>query len=101
MRFESPVTDGGRIALEDLVLPSGETVPAGTVMVVSWSAANLDPAYFPDPLAVDLQRSPNRHIGFASGFHRCSGLPSRPDGDRGRHGGMASAHPRLQDQAGQ
>ena len=73
MRFESPVTDGGRIALEDLELPSGIKVPAGTLMVMSWSAADLDPEYFPDPLTVDLNRSPNAHIGFASGFHRCLG----------------------------
>jgi len=73
MRFEAPVTDGGRIALEDLELPSGETVAAGTVLGVSWSAANLDPKHFPDPLVVDLGRAPNPHIGFASGFHRCLG----------------------------
>ena len=30
MRFESPVTDGGRIALADLELPSGEHIAAGT-----------------------------------------------------------------------
>lgn len=73
MRWESSVTQGGRIALEDLELPSGETIPAGTHMTISWSAANLDPDYFPDPLTVDLERSPNPHIGFASGFHRCLG----------------------------
>jgi cytochrome P450 len=73
MRFESPVTDGGRIALEDLELPSGTKVAAGTLMIMSWSAANVDPQYFPDPLDVDLDRSPNPHIGFASGFHRCLG----------------------------
>ena len=73
MRFESPVTHGGRVALEDLELPSGAKVPAGTLMIVSWSAADLDPKYFPDPLTVDLDRAPNPHIGFASGFHRCLG----------------------------
>jgi cytochrome P450 len=73
MRFESPVTHGGRVALEDIDLPSGTTVPAGTLMVASWSAAGLDPKYFPEPLTVDLDRSPNPHIGFASGFHRCLG----------------------------
>jgi cytochrome P450 len=73
MRFESPVTDGGRIAMEDLELPSGTKIPAGELMVMSWSAANLDPKYFPDPLEVDLDRAPNPHIGFASGFHRCLG----------------------------
>jgi cytochrome P450 len=73
MRFESPVTEGGRIALEDLELPSGIKVKAGTLMIASWSAADLDPRYFPDPLSVDLDRNPNPHIGFASGFHRCLG----------------------------
>jgi len=73
MRFESPVTDGGRIAMEDLELPSGENLEAGTLMGMSWSAANLDAKYFSDPLSVDLHRSPNPHIGFASGFHRCLG----------------------------
>jgi cytochrome P450 len=73
MRFESPVTDGGRIALEDLELPSGTKVPAGSLMVMSWSAADVDPKYFADPLTVDLDRTPNPHIGFASGFHRCLG----------------------------
>jgi cytochrome P450 len=73
LRFESPVTDGGRIAMKDLDLPSGEFVAAGTRMHVSWSAANLDPDYFPDPLSVDFDRKPNPHIAFASGFHRCLG----------------------------
>ena len=73
MRYESPVTDGGRIALADLELPSGEHVAAGTYMAISWHAANLDPAAFDDPLTVDFERAPNPHIGFASGFHRCLG----------------------------
>ena len=73
LRFESPVTDGGRIAMKDLVLPSGEEIPEGTMMNVSWSAANVDPDYFPDPLAVEFGRRPNPHIAFASGFHRCLG----------------------------
>ena len=73
MRFESPVTEGGRIATEDLELPSGERISAGTLMSVIWAAANVDADYFPSPLTVDLRRSPNAHIGFASGFHRCLG----------------------------
>ena len=73
MRFESPVTDGGRIAVADIELPSGEVIPEGSMMGVSWYAANLDPEAFDAPLSVDLERSPNRHIGFASGFHRCLG----------------------------
>ncbi len=73
MRYESPVTDGGRIALADLDLPSGEHVTAGSKMAIMWHAANLDPDAFEDPLTVDFTRMPNPHIGFASGFHRCLG----------------------------
>jgi cytochrome P450 len=73
LRFESPVTDGGRIALADLELPSGEHVAAGCRMGISWHAANLDPEFFTDPLRVDFGRAPNPHIAFASGFHRCLG----------------------------
>ena len=73
MRFESPVTEGFRIVTEELRLPSGALLPAGSWAHISWSAANLDPDYFTNPLDVDLDRSPNPHIGFASGYHRCLG----------------------------
>ena len=73
LRYESPVTDGGRIALADLELPSGEHISAGSHMAISWHAANLDPDAFTDPLTVDFGRIPNPHIAFASGFHRCLG----------------------------
>jgi cytochrome P450 len=73
MRFECPVTEGIRIATDDITLPSGATIPAGSNMHISWSAANLDPTTFPNPLEVDLHRNPNPHIGFASGWHRCLG----------------------------
>ena len=72
MRFESPVTEGTRKPLVDIEL-GGEKIAAGTVCHVSWASANLDPAVFPDPLKVDLTRTPNPHIAFASGFHRCLG----------------------------
>jgi cytochrome P450 len=73
LRYESPVTDGGRIALADLELPSGEHVVAGSKLGISWHAANLDPEFFTEPLTVDFERAPNPHIAFASGFHRCLG----------------------------
>lgn len=73
MRYECPVVEGYRVATEDIDLPSGVRVPAGSWMLISWSAANVDPAAFADPLTVDFERKPNPHIGFASGFHRCLG----------------------------
>ena len=36
-------------------------------------AASLDPTEFENPLEVDIERSPNRHVAFAYGPHRCLG----------------------------
>ena len=71
-RFESPVTQGFRHATKDIELPSG-TLKAGTNAVLWWSAANVDSEAFDEPLEVRLDRQPNPHIGFASGWHRCLG----------------------------
>jgi cytochrome P450 len=72
MRFESPVTQGFRHVVDDVELPSG-TMTAGTNAVVWWAAANVDPNAFEDPLTIRLDRTPNSHICFASGWHRCLG----------------------------
>ena len=50
------------------------TVPAGDALTVMVGAANRDPAQFPDPDAVRLDRQPNRHLSFAPGVHACLGL---------------------------
>ena len=72
LRFESPVPQGFRQAQEDVEI-NGTQYPAGTYFIMSWPAINLDPATFTNPLEVDLQRSPNPHVVFASGWHRCLG----------------------------
>jgi cytochrome P450 len=72
MRYESPVPQGFRKAIEDVEI-NGVTYPKGTRFIVSWPGANLDPSVFESPLTIDLQRSPNPHVDFASGWHRCLG----------------------------
>ncbi len=72
LRWETPVPQANRTPLEDFEV-DGEVIPAGTNVTVLWAAANLDPATFENPLTVDLERSPNPHYTFASGFHRCLG----------------------------
>ncbi len=72
MRIQTPVVAGGRFATADFEI-GGEQVRAGDQLNVVWAAANLDDESFDDPLAVDFERAANRHIAFASGFHRCLG----------------------------
>ena len=40
---------------------------------MAMSAANRDPEVFSNPDELDLERSPNRHVGFGVGMHRCMG----------------------------
>ncbi|HXY91226.1 MAG TPA: cytochrome P450 [Acidimicrobiia bacterium] len=72
LRVETPVVGGGRHATADFEL-GGEQIRAGDRLRVLWAAANVDDGCFDDPLAVDFDRPANRHVAFASGFHRCLG----------------------------
>ena len=74
LRWESPVPSGvPRIATRDTELPNGAKVTAGTAVMVSYGAANVDPAEFPDAFDVRFDRQTNRHIAFGAGVHRCLG----------------------------
>ena len=72
MRFESPVHLGHRWITEDIEI-EGRRFQAGTKVMVVWASANVDPDAVADPLTVDLERDDMRHLGFASGYHRCLG----------------------------
>ena len=74
LRWESPVPFGvPRIATEDTELPNGHVVKQGTSVMVTYGAANVDPAECPDALDVRFDRDANRHIAFGGGVHRCLG----------------------------
>jgi cytochrome P450 len=49
------------------------SVAAGDKVVVSFLAANRDPAVFAEPSRFDLRRSPNPHLVFGHGPHFCLG----------------------------
>ena len=66
LRFVSPVQHFRRTATEDTVL-GDQHVRAGDKVVVWYGAANRDPAVFPDPHRLDLQRDPNPHLAFGVG----------------------------------
>ncbi|WP_241756233.1 cytochrome P450 [Actinomadura sp. RB99] len=46
---------------------------AGDMVMLPLAMANRDPRAFPDPRTVDFDRTPNRHIAFGAGPHRCLG----------------------------
>ena len=72
MRVHTPVVAGSRHATTDFDI-DGVAVNAGDELRVVWAAADMDPDVFPEPATVDFARPNNRHIAFASGFHRCLG----------------------------
>jgi cytochrome P450 len=51
----------------------GCPVKQGDIVQVSYGAANVDTAEFPDAEVVDFDRAVNRHIAFGAGVHRCLG----------------------------
>ncbi|MCU1401500.1 MAG: cytochrome [Acidimicrobiales bacterium] len=72
IRFESVVSFSKR-ASRDAIEIAGEVIPAMTTMYMLWPASNLDESTFHEPLEIDLLRSPNPHIAFGLGKHRCLG----------------------------
>ncbi|MBF6171930.1 cytochrome P450 [Nocardia blacklockiae] len=61
-----------RYATEDIEL-GGETIPAGSTVVVSLLAANRDPRRFDDPDTLDPHRKARGHLSFGHGVHQCLG----------------------------
>ncbi|MEU2060570.1 cytochrome P450 [Streptomyces sp. NPDC013455] len=63
-----------RIALEDAEI-EGTAIRAGDYVHVSYLAANRDPAVFPDPHRLDLERPVRPHMTFGWGGHHCLAAP--------------------------
>jgi cytochrome P450 len=72
LRVQTPVVSGGRFATADFEI-DGEKINAGDTLRVHWAAANFDADLFENPTEVDFSRPTNKHIAFASGYHRCLG----------------------------
>jgi cytochrome P450 len=52
----------------------GERFGENEIVACPSPAANRDPAQFPRPHEILFERTPNRHIGFGLGPHRCLGI---------------------------
>lgn len=72
LRWESPVTAVPRMATRDIEL-DGCPIKKGEHVGISIGAANTDEEAMPGASSVDLSRSPNKHLAFGGGIHRCLG----------------------------
>ncbi len=72
LRYLSVAKSFMRTALEDVEV-GGQTIEAGTTVVLSYNTANRDPERYPDPHMLDLGRDSGGHLAFGHGIHLCLG----------------------------
>ncbi|GAA4204329.1 cytochrome P450 [Streptosporangium oxazolinicum] len=72
LRYLSIAKQFHRVALEDVEL-GGQTIEAGTTVILSLNTANRDPERFPAPHRLDLRRRDGGHLAFSHGIHQCLG----------------------------
>jgi cytochrome P450 len=71
LRAYSPVSIAREVVADTEV--GGCPFKAGQMVLLSFAAANRDPAAFPDADKVLIDRAENRHAAFGLGIHRCVG----------------------------
>jgi cytochrome P450 len=73
LRYESPLQRGTfRITSESCTIGNC-TLEQGQQVSAVIGAANRDPEQFPSPDRFDVRRSPNQHLAFGAGVHKCLG----------------------------
>jgi cytochrome P450 len=72
LRWSSTNAYVQRIAARDVEI-AGKRVQRGDSVTLWNAAANRDPDQFREPDQFDLTRTPNRHLSYGSGIHRCIG----------------------------
>jgi cytochrome P450 len=74
LRYQAPQPGLARVATRDVKV-GGQTIRKGERLLLLWASANRDGAAFERPDDVVLDRTPNRHLTFGTGLHRCLGAP--------------------------
>jgi len=72
LRFEPPSPVQARLVTADVV-HHGQTVPAGSAMLLLNASANRDERRFDDPDRFDIHRQIKRHLSFGYSLHFCLG----------------------------
>jgi cytochrome P450 len=71
LRYYAPVTMGRKVIADTVV--AGCPVHAGDQTLLTFPAANHDPAAFENAHEFQIDRAKNRHVAFGLGIHRCLG----------------------------
>jgi cytochrome P450/ferredoxin-NADP reductase len=74
LRWATPLQLTARTTSREVTL-YGETLPAGSRVVLVTGAANRDDRQFDNPDKFDITRGRVRHVGFGEGVHGCLGAP--------------------------
>ena len=72
LRYEAPSPTQARYVTRDVDL-HGQTVPAGSTMIVINGSANRDDRKFPEGDTFDIHRRIDHHLSFGYGTHFCLG----------------------------
>ncbi|MFF3868736.1 cytochrome P450 [Micromonospora sp. NPDC001898] len=72
LRYLSVAKTFMRTALKDVEV-GGQTIKAGSPVILSYHTANRDPERFTDPHVLDLHRQDGGHLAFGHGIHQCLG----------------------------
>jgi cytochrome P450 len=72
LRWSSPVVHFMRRARRDVQIRD-QLIRTGEAVTAWIASANRDESVFQEPYTLNLTRSPNKHIAFGNGFHRCLG----------------------------
>ncbi len=72
LRWTSPLIRFARVAVDDTSVCSVH-LPRGARVVVLFPAVNRDESVFHSPGQLELERTPNPHLAFGAGPHRCVG----------------------------
>lgn len=72
LRWSSTNAYVQRIVERDVEI-GGKTLRRGDSVTLWNVSANRDPEQFPDPHSFVVDRSPNRHLAYGTGIHRCIG----------------------------
>jgi cytochrome P450 len=74
LRYYSPIKTMTRYSSTETTI-GDQRIEAGQFIIPWISAADRDEAEFPDADRFDIEREPNRHLGFGRGIHFCLGAP--------------------------